>query len=284
MNNLFKRKLLLIFIVLNFFTLLFSDEKPLTQAYIASFNTLRLGKGDKDYTHLAKSVEPFDIVGLVEVMNKKGVHKLLSEIEKVSDDKWSYFIAPYPVGTDEYKEYYAYIYKKDKVEFIKSEGYYPDPGDKFIREPFGATFKIGNFDFTFVLLHSIYGKKVSQRQFEANQLVNVYNYFQDLDGQENDILIGGDFNLSANDSAFKNLLAHKDKIVYTLDPSIKTTIGTKGFANSYDNIFLSKKYTQEFKGKSGALDITKEDYIKTRKEVSDHLPIFLIVDTEHDDD
>ncbi|MGL5088592.1 MAG: endonuclease/exonuclease/phosphatase family protein [Cetobacterium sp.] len=254
------------------------------EAYIGAFNTLRLGKGEKDYVHLAKSIEAFDIVGLVEVMNKKGLYKLLSEVEKISDSKWGYKISEYPVGTDQYKEYYAFLYKKEKVSFIKSEGFYPDDNDDFIREPYGATFKINNFDFTYVLMHSIYGKKVSQRQFEADKLVNVYDYFQDLNPSENDILIGGDFNLAANDSAFEKILNHKDNIIYSLDPSIKTTIGTKGFANSYDNIFLSKKYTGEFNGKSGALDITRGDYIKTRKEVSDHLPIFIIVNTEFDDD
>lgn len=274
-----------IFLFIFLSVLTFSNNlEQKSQAYIASFNTLRLGKGEKDYAHLAKSIEPFDIIGLVEVMNKKGLYKLLSEVEKISNSKWGYEISPYPVGTAEYKEYYAYLYKKDKVKFIKSEGFYPDVNDDFIREPYGATFKIDNFDFTYVLIHSIYGKKVSQRQFEASKILNVYNYFQNLDSIENDILIGGDFNLAANDSAFENLLNHKDNIIFALDPSIKTTIGTKGFANSYDNIFLSKKFTTEFKGRSGALDITKEDYIKTRKEVSDHLPIFIIVDTEIDDD
>ena len=270
-------------LLISIYSLSFSTEKE-NKAYIGVFNTLRLGKGVKDYEHLAKSIEPFDIVGLVEVMNKKGLYRLLSEVEKISDSKWGYEISPYPVGTNEYKEYYAFLYKKNRVNFIKSEGFYPDENNEFIREPYGATFKIHNFDFTYVLVHSIYGKKISQRQFEANKLIDVYNYFQNLDSIENDILIGGDFNLPANDSAFDNLLSHEDDIIYTLDPSIKTTIGTKGFANSYDNIFISKKYTQEFKGQSGALDITKDDFTKTRKEVSDHLPIFIVVDTEIDDD
>ena len=275
------KKIIILFIFI--FSFSFS-EQPENKAYIGAFNTLRLGKGEKDYAYLAKSIEAFDIVGLVEVMNKKGIYKLISELEKISDSKWGYDISPYPVGTDEYKEYYAFLYKKDKVIFIKSDGFYPDENDDFIREPYGATFKINNFDFTYVLIHSIYGKKVSQRQFEARKIIDVYDYFQNLDPIENDILIGGDFNLPANDSAFELLLDHKDNIIYSLDPSIKTTIGTKGFANAYDNIFLSKKYTQEFKGTSGALDITKGDFIKTRKEVSDHLPIFIVVDTEFDDD
>lgn len=253
-------------------------------AYIAFFNTLRLGKVDKDYEHLAKSIEPFDLIGLAEVMDKKGLFRLLSELNKISTSKWAYFISPYPVGTDNYKEYYAYVYKKNKVEFIKSEGFYPDTDNNFIRELFAVTFKIDNFDFTYVLMHSIYGKKITQRQLEASKLVNVYNYFQSLDPNEQDIIIGGDFNLSVTDSSFDSLLNHEDNIIFCIDPSIKTTIGTKGFANSYDNIFISKKFTKEFTGESGALDITNGDYIRTRKEVSDHLPVFIKVNTEFDDD
>lgn len=255
-----------------------------TEANIASFNTLRLGNSKKDYTTLAKALKNFEIVGLVEVINEKGIENLLDALEKETKEKWSYHISPYGVGTDRYKEYYAFIYKKDKVKFIKSEGFYPDKGDKLIREPYGATFKIDNFDFTFVLMHSIYGKKESQRRAEAFQLDDVYDYFQNRDEKENDILIAGDFNLPANDESFEQLLNHRDKIIYAIDPMIKTTIGTKGFVNAYDNFFISMKYTKEFTGKSGALDITRGNYKQARQTLSDHLPIFINVLTEEDDD
>ena len=272
-------KILICLVSLFLYTITFTQE-----AYIASFNTLRLGKNRKDYIYLAKAIQPFDLIGLVEVMNKKGIEKLTQNLNNISNDKWDYILSPYPVGTDNYKEYYGYIFKKDKVKHIKNIGYYPDYGNKFIREPFGANFKINNFDFTFVLAHSIYGKKISQRQFEANEMVNVYNYFQNKDPKENDILIGGDFNLPDNNTGFSKLLKHRDEIIYSVDPTLKTTIGTKGFANAYDNIFISKKYTKEFFGQSGALDITLGNYKKIRKEVSDHLPIFIVVNTEKDDD
>lgn len=255
-----------------------------TKAYIGSFNALHLGKSKKDYVYLAKVIEGFDLIGIVEVMNKNGLFKLLSEVEKISGVQWDYNISPYPVGTDFYKEYYAFLYRKDRVKFVKTNGFYPDKNDDFIREPYGATFKINNFDFTFILLHSIYGKKISQREFEGSKVVDVYNYFQNQFPNENDILIGGDFNISADNSSFKELFNHKDQIIYCIDTAIKTTIGNKGFVNSYDNIFLSKLYTTEFKGVSGALNIIKNDYKTTRKEVSDHIPIFILVDTEVDDD
>ena len=53
---------------------------------------------------------------------------------------------------------------------------------------------------------------------------------------------------------------------------------------SADNMFLSKIYTQEFEGKSGAIDFTKKQYRMMKDKISDHLLIFIIVDTEFDDD
>lgn len=260
-------------------------KSDITEGYIGSFNTLRLGKNkNKDFKKMAKIVSQFDIVGLVEVMTPEGLQQLVDELNKLGKGKWEYTISPKAVGTEDYKEYYGYVYRKDRVKLVKQIGFFPEKKNEFIREPYGAEFKIGNFDFTFVLMHSIYGKKASQRQAEAAQFDRVYDYFQGSDSKENDIIIAGDFNLPANDSSFKKLLSHKDNIIYTIDPTTKTTIGTKGLASCYDNMFLSKKYTTEFKGKSGAIDITKGNFAEVRKVVSDHLPIFIKVDSRRDDD
>lgn len=277
-----KKIFILIFFILNAL-LSFSQLKNET-GYIASFNILRLGSNKKDYEEIGKILNSFDIIGLIEVFSKNGVLKVIDNLEKYSNEDWDYHISPYPVGTNKYKEYYAFVYKTKNVKFLKSRKYFKDNDNNFIREPYGADFKIGNMDFTFVLLHSIYGSKTSQRVAEALALDKVYNYFQNLDPKENDIIIGGDFNLSVRNSGFKNLLSHKDKIIYTISPNIKTTIGTKGLANQYDNIFISTKYTTEFTGISGALDFTNGNYLKARKEVSDHLPIFIQVNILIDDD
>ncbi|WP_027127819.1 endonuclease/exonuclease/phosphatase family protein [Fusobacterium perfoetens] len=277
-----KKIFILIFFILNAL-LSFSQLKNET-GYIASFNILRLGSNKKDYEEIGKILNSFDIIGFIEVFSKNGVLKVIDNLEKYSNEDWDYHISPYPVGTNKYKEYYAFVYKTKNVKFLKSRKYFKDNDNNFIREPYGADFKIGNMDFTFVLLHSIYGSKTSQRVAEALALDKVYNYFQNLDPKENDIIIGGDFNLSVRNSGFKKLLSHKDKIIYTISPNIKTTIGTKGLANQYDNIFISTKYTTEFTGISGALDFTNGNYLKARKEVSDHLPIFIQVNILIDDD
>ena len=276
-----KGKLLSIIFALFFIlsTLSLADE-----AYIASFNILRLGAAKKDMVQTAKILKGFDIVGLVEVINRDGVEELVDELNKQSDEKWDYHISPFGVGSSKYKEYFAYIYKKDKVKFIKSEGFYKNGKSSLLREPYGATFQIGNFDFTFVLVHTIYGNNESQRKAENYKMVDVYNYFQDRDEKENDILIAGDFNLYALDESFRPLYKHADKITYAIDPAIKTTIGAKGRANSYDNFFFSQKYSQEFTGSSGALDFSGDNPKLMREIISDHIPVFIVVETSKDDD
>ena len=277
-----KGKLLLSIIFVLFFSL--SVLSLADEAYIASFNILRLGAAKKDIPQTTKILQGFDIVGLVEVINRDGVEELVDELNKQSDEKWDYHISPFGVGSSKYKEYFAYVYKKDKVKFIKSEGFYKNGKSPLLREPYGATFQIGNFDFTLVLVHTIYGNNESQRKAENFKMVDVYNYFQDRDEKENDIFIAGDFNLYALDESFKPLYKHSDKITYAIDPAIKTTIGAKGRANSYDNFFFSQKYSQEFTGSSGALDFSGDNPKLMREIISDHIPVFIVVETSKDDD
>ena len=276
-----KGKLLSIIFALFF---ILSTLSLAAEAYIASFNILRLGAVKKDIVQTAKILQGCDIVGLVEVINRNGVEELVDELNKQSDEKWDYHISPFGVGSSKYKEYFAYIYKKDKVKFIKSEGFYKNGKSSLLREPYGATFQIGNFDFTFVLVHTIYGNNEAQRKAENFKMVDVYDYFQDKDKKENDIFIAGDFNLYALDESFRPLYKHADKITYAIDPAIKTTIGTKGRANSYDNFFFSQKYTQEFTGSSGALDFSGDNPKLMREIISDHIPVFIVVETSKDDD
>lgn len=271
-----KLKYLLIFLLLSFS--IFASE-----AYVASFNALRLGNAKKDYKLTAKILSNFDLIGLMEVMNENGVKRLVSELERRTHKKWDYHISEYPVGKTKYKEYFAYVWKKDKVKYLGNSRFYPNKGNIFSRPPYASDFKIDNMDFTFILNHLIFGKSEKERRREAFNLKKVYRYFQDLDKKENDIIIAGDFNLSAFDESFEGLLK-EDNMTYTLDPNIKTTLGANRLASSYDNMFLSKKYTKEFEGKSGALDFTKEKYKTMKKKVSDHLPIFIILNTTYDDD
>lgn len=276
-----KGKIHSIFIVFFiFFNLnLFAEEK-----FIASFNSLRLGKNEKNLTLVANTLKNFSLIGLTEVMTKEGIEELVDSLEKNSSLDWEYHISPYSVGHSSYKEFFAFIWKKNDVTFIRELGFYPDENKIFSRPPYGAYFRINDFDFYFVMAHSIFGKSESLRRAEAFNLDEVYDYFQNLDSKENDVIIAGDFNLSALDESFNQLLKHDDQIIYAVDPLIKTTLGNKGFSNSYDNIFLSKLFTKEYTGKSGAYDFTENNFKKNKTSISDHLPVFIIINSQKDDD
>jgi len=261
------------------------------EAYIASFNSLHLGwDKNKDYKSIPEFLSLFDLIGLQEVMKKDGVKKLTAELEKTTGEKWKYLISDYSVGSKRYREYYAYIWKDDKVKLVnKKRGFYKSSKEsegkrEYMRKPYGADFKIGEFDFTYVLCHVVYGDSIRERRAEAYLLDKVYTYFQDIDENEQDILIGGDFNLPAYDDSFRRLFSHEDQIFYGIDPVNKTTIGKRGLSNSYDNIFYSYKHTKEFTGNSGVIDFTRGNYSEVRKSISDHLPVFIEVDTTEDDD
>ena len=44
-----------------------------------------------------------------------------------------------------------------------------DTNDEFIREPFYASFKIGQFDFTLIAIHVIFGDSIGDRREEKHK-------------------------------------------------------------------------------------------------------------------
>lgn len=257
-----------------FIFIFFSIYLSATPILVGSFNVLRLGDVEKDYTSLAKIVSKFDIVALEEVMNEKGLVTLRNELENLSKEKWGYLISEKSVGSKEYKEYYAFIYKKSSINKIESLGFYKGGYSKeFIREPFGVKVLSNKFDFVIISSHSIYGNSKQERREEATRYHKVYKYFKDK-SKEEDIILLGDFNLEANDNAFdyfKNIY----KVKEILNPELnKTTLSEKGLANSYDNMFFNRKHLKEFTGRFGVYNFTKSNNILIRKYISDHLLIF----------
>ncbi|CAM3076197.1 endonuclease/exonuclease/phosphatase family protein [Streptobacillus ratti] len=265
-----------------FFLILFSINIWAEPILIASFNALKLGENKKDWISLAKIVSKFDIISLQEVMNEKGINNLKNEVEKLTNEKWGYIISDIPVGTKDYKEYYGVLFKRKKVDSIKSLGTYQNgKSDDFIREPFGVLIKSNNFDFVLVSVHSIFGKNKIEREIEASRYHKVYKYFMNK-SKEEDVILLGDFNLPANSKAFRYF---KDiyKVKEVINPNKnKTTMSSKGLANSYDNAFFNRNNLREYTGRYGVYDYTKNNYEQIRKYISDHLIIFMEFENKGD--
>ena len=72
------------------------------------------------------------------------------------------------------KEIYSFLYRIDKVEYLEESYVVSDEKDLFIREPFFAKFKAGNFDFYVISIHTIWGDSITERRAEALLLDEIY--------------------------------------------------------------------------------------------------------------
>ncbi len=259
------------------------QKKNEEKIIIASFNAMRLGEKEKNYEVMAKVLSNFDLIGIEEVMHEKGLKKLKAHLIKLTGEKWEYIISENSVGSEGYREYYGYIYRKEKFQEVRKLGFYKEKNEnEFMREPYGAYFKSGNFDFVYVISHSIFGDKETQRLIEASNYINVYEYFLKK-SEESDIIIAGDFNVPADSPAFRNL-SERAGVSYLLSPGENpTTLSDERLVSSYDNFFINKEKTREFLENSGVYNFVKSDnYAIIKKYISDHLPIFSEYSIEYD--
>jgi subtilase family serine protease len=253
-----------------------------TKDTIATFNALHLGwDNQKDMVALACTISHFSLVGLVEVDTPDVLDTLERELEALTGESWSHFASEHSVGRSPGFEYYAYIWRDAEVSFTGSLGFFPDPNDTIKRQPYGANFRMGAFDFTLVVFHLRYGSVLSDRRVEAQRMDDIYDWFQAANGDEQDVLIGGDFNLPSTDPSF-DINGH-DGVTSITDPEQLTSISGMGLSSSFDNIFFSATHTTE-RRESGILDFTGGDFVMQRHAVSDHVPVWMSVDVSVDDD
>lgn len=270
-----------IYIILLLFisTLCFSQTNDGT-AFISSYNAKRLGHGKKDYVGMAAIISKSDVVGLIEVMNQAGVDELIYALIKTTNEPWGMIVSERSAGSARYKEYFAFVWKKSRVSLVRSFGFYKEVAESdFAREPYGVELKVDNYVFTYVLCHIIWGTSEQRRVDEIKLLPKVYVYFQAMNGSNNDVYIAGDFNMEPKKPVWSIVNNSVDNIHNLIRTTQKTTVGMSGLVSSYDNIFISE-YSEPELVLAGVLQIpvgiSRENY---REMVSDHLPVYVIIDT-----
>jgi hypothetical protein len=96
----------------------------------------------------------------------------------------------------------------------------------------------------FIDFHAIWGKSASLRKAEATAMADVYKYFAALkvNGITSDkIVMGGDWNLGANDSGFDALKRLNTNSV-EVTPNMKTSLTKAGQpSEAYDHFVAEKK-------------------------------------------
>lgn len=239
------------------------------QLRIASYNMERLGENRKDYGTLARVISSFDVVAAEEVMNAVGMSEVLGRL----GPGWADVMSDQGEGSRRYQEYFGFFYD-GKVELVKKLGEFSRTGE-FFRPPYGAQFKAKDSGllFNLVACHIIYGKSEGERLAEIRHLGEVYQYFEGLTGNRGVTVIVGDFNEDKSE-AFQPLAALQDQEVI---PQEATTMGPRGPAHAYDHIFLPPGLRSMEVG--AGVDYWTKDYSGSRKMVSDHFPVYVILKT-----
>ncbi len=344
---LFLRRLsrpIILFLIVGFFLLpraaISNDNVCLSlknQIRLGSFNIEKLGKDNSfQAKNAAIILKNYDIVAIQEVMNAgakknspigtKGTDALKQIVAYLGDD-WAYVISPVPNGTLSATnskafhtfEYYAFIYRKSKVELIPNSAHLwdesknPMPGSddqsrQFDRQPFIASFKAknGNLDFTLITIHAA-EPKAKWRKDEIRRLKIVYEKVQNEDPDQNDVFLMGDFNTNVDKPEWDDLKSIPTMKHILTSKDITTLNKKEGkLSNSqYDTIWYQGKYSDEdIVSDSAQIDQAWKDSLdipnvkpkinssdKDRKLIwyygkyaSDHLPVTVILWTGKDTD
>ena len=153
--------------------------------------------------------------------------------------------------------------------------FFDDPND-VIRETYGANFQIDDFDFTLVAFHQRNGGSIAARRAEAVHFADIVSFFQAANGEEDDLIIGGDFNLPGNDPAFTAV--GWNGVTYSVDHEQATSISDTGLRNSFDNLFYQEQFLTEVRS-VGVLDFTRGNHADLRWRVSDHIPVWMTINS-----
>lgn len=262
---------------------------------LGSWNIRKLGHGvSKNYNLLAQAIEDnFDVLVVVEVMQKQGGHPGYDALLSGLGEDWAGLITdtPRPNTSSGNAEYYAILYRTalvqpcagwDKLIYHEdNDGSGHDTGpDIFSREPAYSCLEaplndssIG-IDFLIAAYHARWASgnttKISR---EVKHLDEVFAAMEAARPGEKDFIIAGDFNLKP-----ENL--EKAVTVAVKTQGTGSTLNSEGERtnNLYDHILVQdEQAAKERIDNPEAIDIrnittTNKEFYQT---ISDHLPIIL---------
>ncbi len=272
---------------------------------LGAWNIKKLGHGSKKNYPLVSQIinNNFDIVAIIEVMQKQHGHPGYDAITQELGSGWESLITdkPRPNTGSGSAEFYAVLYRKETVRPCSgwaSLRYYQDNDgsdqgtgiDRFAREPayacFEAGFASGNAGIDFMLgaYHATWSDGNEDEILgEVSNLNSVFTAMGQAKPGEKDLMIVGDFNLIPFILQGAVLAADRtDGSGSTLNSNGDRT------TNLYDHVLVfDETATSEMLGNAAVLNriglaSTPKSFYQT---VSDHLPIMVrLLSSGHDDD
>nr|XP_033818474.1 deoxyribonuclease-1-like [Geotrypetes seraphini] len=253
---------------------------------IGAFNIKSFGDSKMDNLNTANLIVNiilrYDIILIQEVRDSdlSAVKKLMDHLSSVSEHSYSYEISD-PLGRDNYKEQYLFIYKTEMVEIKEYYHYHDNHGysgtDVFSREPFVLKVYCPITvvsEFVLVPLHA--APKDALREMDA-----LYDVYEDVLGKwdTDNILFLGDFNcacsyLSENDWQHIRL-RNSEEFEWLIPDTADTTVTHTHCA--YDRIVVSGSELHDAIVPESAIvyDFQEEYSLSTEEAlaISDHFPV-----------
>ncbi|TWU48444.1 endonuclease/exonuclease/phosphatase family protein [Rubripirellula reticaptiva] len=250
--------------------------RPSDRILIATFNIQVFGESKLSKPEvvnvLADAVRQFDVVAIQEIRAQSD-EILPRFIEAINADgsQYSFLIGP-RLGRTISTEQYAFVYDTTRIEHDPyAYGSMTDANDLLHREPFVARFRARTsspdqaFTFWLVNIHT----DPDEVPAEISALSQVFPVMQAARPDEDDVILLGDLN--ASEFEFDDL-GRLPGMTWVVTGAMTNTRQTK----AYDNIMFDRRFTGEYTGRWGVMDIerifgiTREQAI----EVSDHLPVW----------
>lgn len=274
---------------------------------IATWNIREFGKKKRTKTaihYIAEILSNFDLIAITELRNN------VADLKAVTDVLGPYWRVLFSDSINDdagNQERIAYLYDKRAVTFtglaaeadpkrtIKRGKYLPPI--TWWRSPYIASFRAGRFDFVLISAHIRWAGKVSSRVPPLEYLAAWIDERVRSDfAIDRDIILMGDFNIpSRGSSTFKAITKFGLSIPSPLLGAKGTNLSRK---NTYDQILHYTEFTESIGDKGGVVDFYKKSwrplFPKTKFpkmtkdkftfQLSDHLPLWVSIDTWTDDE
>jgi endonuclease/exonuclease/phosphatase family metal-dependent hydrolase len=249
---------------------------------IASWNLRQFNVRDAtDFGLIARIIRDndFDVVALQEVRGDgEAVDRLVDELNGLMGiGPWRAIVSN---RTGNHQRF-AFVYDADAVRYLGESGFLPSDL-RISRRPYAAQFRSGNFDFSLVTVHLLYGDAPERRR-EARRLASRVNGVVLPAGTgERDVIVLGDFNTTRRRGG--TMAPFRDN---RWQPLIDQPTNL-GDSRILDNLVIDPRHVAEWSGRAGVVRFDDQhfrDDDRAVRAVSDHRPIWadFVVTLEDDD-
>lgn len=241
---------------------------------ICSWNIENIGqsKSDSEIQFMAAVLKNYDVVAIQEVVAGPGGAAAVARLHDAlnrTGSKWDYTVSDPTTGSTYKTERYAFIWKTSSLK-LKGKAWLESTYKIEVdREPYLATFIVGEHEFTLVNFHAITKSKQPETEIK-------YFKFLPATYPTLNLIFCGDFNCPQSHSVFNPLkgMGYAPALVGQKTSLKQSCVNDQCLASEYDNFFY-KKDLYNLQGVGIIAFYKSFADLKEARKISDHVPIFL---------